>query len=67
MIPHGVEVFIGLVEKSGREPGPDDPIFFDMDEDTVREGTANAMRERTTHVHCRMASHLGMSALSPRC
>jgi hypothetical protein len=28
----------------GREPGPDDPIFFDVDEDKVREDTADAMR-----------------------
>jgi hypothetical protein len=26
-----------FVAKFGREPGPDDPIFFDVDEDKVRE------------------------------
>jgi hypothetical protein len=33
-----------FVAKFGREPGPDDPIFFDVDEDQVREDTADAMR-----------------------
>jgi hypothetical protein len=31
--------------KFGREPGPNDPIFFDMDEDAIRESTAHAMRK----------------------
>ena len=30
--------------KFGREPTPEDPIFFDLDEDKLREDTANAMR-----------------------
>jgi hypothetical protein len=33
-----------FIAKFGREPGPDDPIFFDLDEDKVREDTAYAMR-----------------------
>ena len=33
-----------FVAKFGREPGPDDPIFFDLDEDKLREDTADAMR-----------------------
>lgn len=33
-----------FIAKFGREPGPDDPIFFDLDEDKLREDTANAMR-----------------------
>jgi len=33
-----------FVAKFGREPGPDAPIFFDLDEDKVREDTAEAMR-----------------------
>ena len=33
-----------FVAKFGREPGPDDPILFDVDEDKVREDTADAMR-----------------------
>jgi hypothetical protein len=33
-----------FIAKFGREPGPDDPIFFDLDEDKFREETANAMR-----------------------
>lgn len=33
-----------FVAKFGREPGPDDPIFFDLDEDKVRKDTADAMR-----------------------
>lgn len=33
-----------FVAKFGREPGPDDPIFFDVDDDQVREDTADAMR-----------------------
>jgi len=27
----------------GREPGPDDPIFFDLDEDALRKDTVKAM------------------------
>ena len=34
-----------FIAKFGREPGPDDPIFFDMDEDQARDDIANAMRE----------------------
>ena len=33
-----------FIAKFGREPGPDDPIFFDLDEDKLRDDTANAMR-----------------------
>lgn len=33
-----------FIAKFGREPGPDDPIFFDLDEDKVRADTADAMR-----------------------
>jgi hypothetical protein len=33
-----------FIAKFGREPGPDDPIFFDVDEDKVREDTPDAMR-----------------------
>jgi hypothetical protein len=33
-----------FVAKFGREPGPDDPIFFDLDEDKIRNDTAEAMR-----------------------
>jgi hypothetical protein len=33
-----------FIAKFGREPGPDDPIFFDLDEDKLREDTADAMR-----------------------
>jgi hypothetical protein len=33
-----------FVAKFGREPGPDDPIFFDLDEDKLRESTVAAMR-----------------------
>jgi hypothetical protein len=33
-----------FIARFGREPGPDDPIFFDLDEDKLREDTANAMR-----------------------
>ena len=33
-----------FIAKFGREPGPDDPIFFDLDEDKLRQDTANAMR-----------------------
>lgn len=28
-----------FIAKFGREPGPDDPIFFDLDEDAVRKST----------------------------
>jgi hypothetical protein len=34
-----------FIAKFGREPGPDDPIFFDLDEDALRENAASAMRE----------------------
>src|SRR5258706_9101896 len=33
-----------FIARFGREPGPDDPIFFDLDEDQLREDTADAMR-----------------------
>jgi SEC-C motif len=33
-----------FIAKFGREPGPDDPIFFDLDEDKARDDVANAMR-----------------------
>ena len=33
-----------FIAKFGREPGPDDPIFFDLDEDKLRDDTASAMR-----------------------
>lgn len=33
-----------FIAKFGREPGPDDPILFDLDEDKLREDTADAMR-----------------------
>jgi SEC-C motif len=33
-----------FIAKFGREPGPDDPIFFDLDEDKLREHTAHTMR-----------------------
>ena len=33
-----------FIAKFGREPGPDDPIFFDLDEDKVRQDTADVMR-----------------------
>jgi hypothetical protein len=33
-----------FIARFGREPGPDDPIFFDLDEDKVRDDTADAMR-----------------------
>jgi len=33
-----------FIAKFGREPGPDDPSFFDLGEDTLREDTADAMR-----------------------
>jgi hypothetical protein len=33
-----------LIAKFGHEPGPDDPIFFDLDGDQVRADTADAMR-----------------------
>jgi hypothetical protein len=33
-----------FIAKFGREPGPDDPIFFDLDEDALRESTVQAMR-----------------------
>jgi hypothetical protein len=33
-----------FIAKFGREPGPDEPIFFDLDEDKLREDTADAMR-----------------------
>jgi hypothetical protein len=33
-----------FITKFGRKPGPDDPIFFDLDEDQLREDTADAMR-----------------------
>jgi hypothetical protein len=33
-----------FIAKFGREPGADDPIFFDLDEDKLRADTANAMR-----------------------
>ena len=33
-----------FIAKFGREPGSDDPIFFDLDEDKLRDDTANAMR-----------------------
>ena len=33
-----------FIAKFGREPGPDDPVFFDLDEDKLRDDTANAMR-----------------------
>ncbi len=34
-----------FIAAHGREPGPDDPIFFDVDEDKLRADTAHAMRE----------------------
>jgi hypothetical protein len=33
-----------FIAKFGREPGPDDRIFFDLDEDALRESTVQAMR-----------------------
>ena len=33
-----------FIAKFGREPGPDDRIFFDLDEDALREDTIAAMR-----------------------
>jgi hypothetical protein len=33
-----------FIAKFGREPGPGAPIFFDLDEDKLREDTADAMR-----------------------
>ena len=33
-----------FIAKFGREPGPDDPIFFDLDEDKLQEDTADARR-----------------------
>ncbi|HTR54202.1 MAG TPA: ATP-binding protein [Kofleriaceae bacterium] len=33
-----------FISKFGREPGPDDPVFFDLDEDKLRDDTAEAMR-----------------------
>lgn len=30
--------------KFGREMGPDDPVFFDLDEDALRKNTVEAMR-----------------------
>jgi hypothetical protein len=33
-----------FIANFGREPGFDDPIFFELDEDKLREDTANAMR-----------------------
>ena len=33
-----------FIAKFGREPGPDDPIFFDLDEGKLRADTADAMR-----------------------
>ena len=33
-----------FIAKFGREPGPDDDLFFDLDEDKLREDTAEAMR-----------------------
>jgi hypothetical protein len=33
-----------FIAKFGREPGPDDRIFFDLDEDSLRESTTQAMR-----------------------
>jgi hypothetical protein len=33
-----------FISKFGREPGPDDRIFFDLDEDALRESTVQAMR-----------------------
>ena len=33
-----------FVATFGREPGPDDDLFFDLDEDKLREDTAEAMR-----------------------
>jgi len=33
-----------FIAKFGREPVPDDPVFFDLDEDKLRDDTANAMR-----------------------
>lgn len=34
-----------FVAKFGREPGPDDPVFFDgLDEDALREDSVKAMR-----------------------
>jgi hypothetical protein len=38
-----------FIAKFGREPGPDDPIFFDLDEDALRDTTAKAMRESGVH------------------
>jgi hypothetical protein len=35
---------VRFIAQFGREPSPDDPIFFDLDEDKVREDTAEAMR-----------------------
>jgi hypothetical protein len=33
-----------FIAKFGREPGPDDPIFFDLDEEAMRRDTVAAMR-----------------------
>jgi hypothetical protein len=33
-----------FIAKFGREPGPEDPVFFDLDEDKLRDDTAEAMR-----------------------
>lgn len=33
-----------FISKFGREPGPDDRIFFDLDEDALHESTVQAMR-----------------------
>jgi hypothetical protein len=32
-----------FIAKFGREPGPDDPIFFDLDEEALRRDTVTAM------------------------